>query len=139
MSLVAINWKPAKNDLRNFGLAALVMLPVVALLLYWKFDLHRIGIIILCAGGAAIFAISRISQPATKLVYLLLICVSFPIGWILSHIIMAIFYYGLLTPIGLVFKVIRRDALHRKIDPNCTTYWIKHRAPESKKSYFNQF
>jgi hypothetical protein len=38
-----------------------------------------------------------------------------------------------------LFKIIGRDAMHRKFDPSAETYWIKRRPPESVKRYFRQF
>jgi hypothetical protein len=52
---------------------------------------------------------------------------------------MAAFYYLLLTPVGLVFRLIGRDPLRRRFDRNATTYWIARRPPETSDRYFHQF
>ena len=36
---------------------------------------------------------------------------AFPIGWTVSQVILAVMFYGLFTPIGLVFRLIGRDPL----------------------------
>ena len=38
---------------------------------------------------------------------------AFPIGWTVSQVILLLMFYGLFTPIGLVFRLIGRDPLHR--------------------------
>ena len=46
---------------------------------------------------------------------------AFPIGWTVSLVLLGLVYYGLFTPIGLVFRLVGRDALqlrprHRRDD-----------------------
>ena len=38
---------------------------------------------------------------------------AFPIGWTVSQVILLLMFYGLFTPIGLVFRLIGRDPLQR--------------------------
>jgi hypothetical protein len=52
---------------------------------------------------------------------------------------MAIFYFLLLTPLGLLFRLMGRDALGRKFDSNTNSYWIARRSPEKLDRYFHQF
>ena len=65
--------------------------------------------------------------------------VSFPIGWLVSKILLAVVYYGLFTPIALVFRFTGRDVLARRRDPAATTYWKPKPAPADSRSYFRQF
>ena len=64
---------------------------------------------------------------------------AFPIGWTVSLVLLAIIYYGLFTPIGLVFRLIGRDPLHRARDRNAETYWSPKPAPVDVRRYFQQF
>src|SRR4051812_131040 len=43
---------------------------------------------------------------------------AFPIGWLISNLILAVMFYGLITPMALVFKMRGRDALNRKPEPS---------------------
>ena len=36
---------------------------------------------------------------------------AFPIGWTVSQVMLALMFFGLFTPIGLVFRLIGRDPL----------------------------
>jgi hypothetical protein len=139
MALIDINWKPDRNELRTFGEISLAMLTVIALVFYWLDRLTAVTSLYLCAAGLVIFIASRISTKLVKPFYLLLYAIALPIGLVLTHILMAMFYFILLTPICLIFRLIGRDPLKRKWDPNAKTYWIPHRAPDSLKRYFNQF
>jgi hypothetical protein len=139
MSLVTINFQPSRKELRDFGLAAVVMLTIIALLLHWFKGLGTSWTLGVCATGILIFIISRISVRLIKPVYITLTLLTVPIGWVVSFIIMAVFYYLVITPTGLFFRIIGRDSLHRKFDRNASTYWVCHRKPDSVKRYFNQF
>ena len=139
MALIDINWKPDRNELRKFGEISLAMLTVIALVFYWLDRLAAVGSLYLCAAGLGIFILSRISTKLVKPFYLLLYAIALPIGFVLTNILMAIIYFIILTPVGLIFRLIHRDPLKRKLDPNAKTYWMPHRTPDALKRYFNQF
>ena len=48
-------------------------------------------------------------------------------------------YYGLVTPIGLVFRLMGRDPLQRRFDRALDSYWIRRRSSLPAKRYFQQF
>src|SRR5208283_2602139 len=50
-------------------------------------------------------------------IYVAWMVLAFPIGWTISQIILALLFYGLFTPIGLIFRIIGRDPLHRPRRP----------------------
>jgi hypothetical protein len=62
-----------------------------------------------------------------------------PIGWTVTHLVLAAVYYLVLTPIGLLMRLAGRDPMRRTIDPNAATYWIERKNPIESKRYFRQF
>jgi hypothetical protein len=64
---------------------------------------------------------------------------AFPIGWLVSKILLAVVYYAFLTPIALAFRMAGRDVLARRPDPAATTYWAGKPAAAGLRSYFRQF
>ncbi len=137
--LVTINWNPTQKKLRSFGKVSLVMLAVIAGL-FWKLKgLPPPYALCICAAGALIFLLSLISAKLVKPVYITLQVATYPIGLVVSFFIMAVFYYLILTPVGLFFRLIGRDLLNRKFDRRASTYWIRHNPPDSVRRYFNQF
>jgi hypothetical protein len=139
MALIDINWKPDRNELRKFGATSMAMLILIALVGYWLEHLTAVWSLYLCTAGLVIFILSRISAILIKPFYLLLYTIALPIGFVLTNILMAVIYFIILTPIGLIFRLIRRDPLRRKFNPRTRTYWLPHRNPDSLKRYFNQF
>ena len=61
-----------------------------------------------------------------------------PIGLVISVILMAAFYFIVLTPVGLVFKLIGRDLLRRRLDPHSSTYWVRRERGDDLERYFHQ-
>jgi hypothetical protein len=64
---------------------------------------------------------------------------AFPIGWTISLVLLGLVYYGLFLPIGLVFRLVGRDALQLRPRPNLTTYWTSRPEVADVRRYFRQF
>ena len=46
------------------------------------------------------------------------------LGKIVSPIILAVIFFGIVTPIGLLLRLFRKDVLNLKLD-NKSSYWLK--------------
>ena len=55
---------------------------------------------------------------------------------VVSPVIMAVIFFLVVTPIGLLMRLIRKDLLNLKVEKN-NSYWIKKDGPKSKMK--NQF
>ena len=62
-----------------------------------------------------------------------------PVGWTVSHAVLAIVYYGVVTPIGLVMRLCGRDPMARRFDRGAASYWAEHRSVSNAARYFRQF
>ena len=51
------------------------------------------------------------------------------LGAIIAPIVMSIVYFLVVTPIGLLMKIIGKDLLNIKYDKSKKTYWIKRNIP----------
>ena len=139
MALVSLNLSPSQKQLKDFGLIGLIMCTVIGILLFWLDKIPAIGFMIFCLAGIALYILSRISVILIKPIYLGMILLTFPIGWVVSHLVMALFYYGIITPVALLFRLLNRDPLCRRYEPNADTYWIQYKHRRSAKDYFRQF
>ena len=139
MALVEVNWNPDRRQLRLFGVGAVVILMIVAALLHWLKGLPTAWALALAAAGLAIFLVSLASPGLTRMIYVALTAVTLPIGIVISFLLMAAFYFVILTPVGLFFRLIGRDSLRRKFDRSATTYWVPRHPPETTDRYFHQF
>jgi hypothetical protein len=139
MSLVKIDWNPESKQLQNFGKIALVATTLISLLLYLLKGVAIQWALIIFGFGFFVFIISLLSLKLTKVIYLGMILLTLPIGYVVSFILMVTFYFLLLTPLGLIFRLIGRDPLNRKFEPNAKSYWLSRRQPKGVEQYFHQF
>ena len=139
MPMIEINWNPSDKDLRNFGRIAIIASILVATVLCATKSLTLKWCALIVGIGCLCFVCSILSMIVTKWLYLGLTLVTFPIGMAISFVLLAGFYYLLLTPVGLVFRLIGRDSLRRKYDRAAKSYWIARRESDDIKRYFNQF
>jgi hypothetical protein len=139
MSLIEIKWQPGSKELRTFGIAGLALSALIAVLLHLLKGLAIQWALAIFALGLAIFLSSLISYRVTRIIYLALTIVTLPIGLVLSFVLLATFYFAVLTPLGLFFRLIGRDPLRRSFEPDANTYWLTRKPPENLDSYFHQF
>jgi len=133
MALIQINRNPTARVLRWF--AAFWVLFVG----FWGFVLPREAGLAAWAAAIAVGAADLWRPRAIRWVYLGLCYLTFPIGWTLSHLVLAFVYYFLLTPIGVIMRLTGRDPLHRRFEPSASSYWVPHRPPDETGRYFRQF
>ena len=62
-----------------------------------------------------------------------------PIGWTVSHLLLAVIYYGVITPIGLLMRLLGRDPLQCRFDSAASSYWIQRKQNSDTDRYFRQF
>ena len=75
---------------------------------------------------------SKILTPVNKILFKFGIF----LGNIISPIIMSIVFFLIVTPIGLIMRVLRKDLLNLKFNTK-KSYWIEKKGPKSKMK--NQF
>ena len=139
MSLVSVNWNPTRKDLNGFRLIAVVAGVLVATLLFTLKHVDIRWCAVVAGAGFAIGFSGFISLKLTRVIYVVMMAVTLPIGFVISLVLMAVFYFGLITPVGLVFRLIGRDAMQRRCDPQARTYWIPHEQTTKPERYFQQF
>lgn len=62
-----------------------------------------------------------------------------PIGWTLTHVILGLIYYLVLTPIGLLMRLTGKDPMQRRLERSAGSYWIERGDPDGASRYFKQF
>ena len=136
--MIDINWKPTGRELRQFSIALIVATAAVGGLLWWRLGPNQISQW-LWIGGPVLGVVGLVVPPLMRPVFVGLSLLAFPIGYVVGFVALALIYYLMVTPIGLVFRLLRRDPLHRKFDRSASTYWIRRAETPSAKRYFQQF
>lgn len=139
MALVELIKDPTRRQLRQFGGLFLPgALGLVAFLVHRSSGTWSIAGPLLGVAGASIASAfvspSRLRAPFVGLQYL-----AYPIGWVLSHAIFALVYFGVVTPIGFLVRTVRGDPLERRLDPKAASHWTLRKAPASIERYFRPY
>jgi Saxitoxin biosynthesis operon protein SxtJ len=87
--------------------------------------------------AAAILSIAGVVSPSTiRPVYQALVRVTLPMGWAVSHLVVAAAYFLVITPIGMLMRL-RHDPMRRRFESSERSYWID-RKPVDRGRYFRQ-
>lgn len=133
-----ISFDPSRKTLRQFAWLWLAFFGGIAL---WQVLVKaRIAFGLSLAALAVIVGSLGLTRPEwIRFLYVGWMILAFPIGWTMSQVMLALIFYGLFMPVGLVFRLIGRDALHRTQRENRESYWEPKPAPTDLKRYFKQF
>ena len=63
---------------------------------------------------------------------------AFPIGWLVSRIILMLLYFGVFAPVGFVLRILGHDPLRLK-KPEVESYWEEKTQQTSLRRYLKQF
>jgi hypothetical protein len=136
MSLIRLNKNPSGRQLLVFGAAWLVFLG----LLGWESWIR--GRHSLAGGAWALAALvplaGMFSRRFLRFAYLAVSYATYPVGFVVSRVVLALVYYLALTPIGLTMRLFRYDPLSRRFDPKAQSYWIRREGTKPPESYFQQ-
>lgn len=127
-----------RRDLRKFGLLVGGVLVTLGL---WSLFRHRAAGPYLAAPGALLLLFGIVAPNALKGVYVAWMALAFTLGLVVSTVLLTFFYFGVITPIGLLARVCGKDFLSLKLDRKAASYWIirKQTSASSAASYEQQF
>ena len=94
---------------------------------------------LLTPGGLLVFG-ALIAPGSLKHVYIAWMSLGFALGFVVSNVILTVFYYVVLTPIGLIARICGQDFLSLKQAPAATSYWVmKPVTARTPQEYEQQF
>ena len=135
MSLLRINHQPSSRQLRTFAVAWLVFFGTFAGACALR-GRHSAAIAL---GVLALVVplVGLVSSSFLRIAFLGLSYATFPIGWLMSHIVLAVVYYLAVTPIAWILRLFHYDPLKRRIHRTAGTYWTDV-TPSPVERYFRQ-
>jgi Saxitoxin biosynthesis operon protein SxtJ len=133
-----IQFDPPRRTLRQFAWLWLAFFGGMAL---WQALVKAHMALGLTLAALALFVGSLgLARPETvRFIYVGWMVLAFPIGWTVSQVMLAVMFFGLFTPFGLVFRLIGRDPLKRTRRSDAKSYWQPKPTPTDLKRYFEQF
>ena len=131
--------KTGPAELRKFGLmVGGVLLLLDLCFFWWRGKPHWLPALV---PGIALTLIGAALPRALKFIYIAWMSLAFILGWTVSTVLLTVFYYAVVTPIGLIARLLGNDFLRRRFDPLATTYWVKRDgvARRETRNYEQQF
>ena len=133
-----IPFRPTTKALRQFAAAWLLFFLAIGARQYLARGHHLWGSILMVL--AVVVGLLGLARPgAVRWVYVGWMVLAFPIGWLVSQVMLVALFYGLITPVAVLFHLRGRDLLCRKSAPDRSTYWLPKQTPQDASSYFHQF
>jgi hypothetical protein len=129
--------QPGGPSDRSFGFTFAAVFAILAALSLWRGGSMSVWWL----GIAAVFLIITLIMPALlsplNRVWAL---VGKLLHAIVNPLVMAVMFYGVIVPTGLLMRMFGKDPLRRKIDPKLPSYWIVRSPPvDGKLNMKNQF
>jgi multisubunit Na+/H+ antiporter MnhG subunit len=79
--------------------------------------------------GVVLLLLSRVAYPIMKPVHIAWMTLAFGLGWFNTRLLLGAFFYLILTPIGVLMRLLGKDLLNERIVRSEKSYW-KRRDPE---------
>lgn len=113
----------SKKNLRIFGLVLGAVCIIFGSRLFFKW--HKTGFLYLAAIGIFLIASGAIYPLILKPVYRVWMKIASIINWLITKVLFILVFYVVMTPMGLLLKLCRRDLLDLKFDKDKNSYWIR--------------
>ena len=131
------NIKTGEKDIRIFGITMGIILLIIAAFLFLK-EKDSFQLFIYIAGSfiSLGFLIPIILKP----IYLVWMIFAVVLGWFMTKLILSLLFYLVITPIGLILKVMKKDLLDLKKQELNGSYWnMREPEKEQNQNYEKQF
>ena len=146
-SMLRVNWRPDRRQLRWFGGMALVAFGAFGAWVFFRGSIFGFGLgagaaratgVILWVLGGGCGMLAALAPKYLRGLYVVLMAAAIPIGFVVSHAVIALLFYVIVTPLALFLRLRGRDPLCRRFDPDAETYWVPRKPTTDVRRYFRQ-
>lgn len=90
--------------------------------------------------GVPLVVLGALLPRSLRPVYIAWMSLAFVLGFIVAHVILTLFFYLMVAPIGLITRLAGKDFLSLKLARRATSYWLpREDKPKSAADYERQF
>jgi hypothetical protein len=138
MGLIELKTDATKKELAWFGLLLLAFTGIVGLLV-WRATGALNAPRYIWGAGVVLATVYYAVPPLRRPMFLGWMYAAYPIGWVVSHVLLGIIYFGILTPIGKLMAAFGYDPMERRFDRAASSYWVERERHTDPTRYFRQF
>ena len=130
--------KTGPRDLRKFGLTVGGVLGLLGL---WFLYRHKAHYPYFLYPGLLLLVLGLAVPKSLKHLYIVWMTLAFVMGMIVSTVLLTLFFYVVVTPIGLAARCFGKDFLGLKLDAKASSYWLARdqSKPRQAADYEQQF
>lgn len=138
MALLEINRNPSRRDLAWFGAVLFVFVLVIGGVIGRALGSEVVRNALW--GVGSVLALLYYAVPAWRRpMFVGWMYAAYPVGLVVSHVLLGLVYFGVVTPIGLLMRAVGHDPMTRRFDRSAATYWVEREQVSDVKRYFRQF
>lgn len=126
-----------KKNLLVFGYGFSLIFFVVGIRLWLKYGFSIDKALWLGTGGLWL-VVTIVNYEWLRPVYRGWMKVSGGIGTIVSAVILAVLFYGVFSPVGIILRLMGRDVLDRRIEKRRLTYWNRRPLDQRGEERYRQ-
>jgi carbamoyltransferase len=97
-----------------------------------------VAAVVLAVLGLAFGPMGLVRPKLIRPLFVLLTTVTSPIGGLVSRVLLAMLFYGCFSFFAVLFRLMGRDTLGRRKQPDRVSFWTPRRGPADIQSYFRQ-
>jgi hypothetical protein len=129
--------KTGRHELRKFGLVVGGVLALLGVIFLLR---HRVAAPYFLAVGALLILPSLIVPRVLKHIYIAWMALAVVLGFVVSGILLILFFFLVITPVGLVARCLGNDFLNLKLDRRAASYWMpREHKSKTPAEYERQF
>lgn len=122
---------------RKFGITIGTVLVLLGIILSIKAGNY---LLFLSLAGLVLMLVSLMFSKLLRPLYIIWMSIAAVLGFIMSRIILSLIYYLVFAPVGIILRILKKDLLDRKIEPDKESYWNmrkaeNYRPEDSEKQY----
>ena len=117
--------RPGKAELQKFGRVMAGAFAIVAAIIFWRSGwvqtpwVEGFGLI-----AALFLAFSIVWPKALTPIEWAWLKLAMVLNYVMTRVLLTLVFFLAVTPIGLIFKLLRKDLLGKRFDPSAKTYWV---------------
>ncbi len=125
----------SRRNVRKFGILFGILGALLAAYMIYRGSGHWYW----PAGASLFFFLSGVAAyPVLKPLYIGWMTFAFALGWVNTRLLLGIFFYIILTPIGLILRLTGKDLLDKRIDRKAPSYWKKRDRTATDRSQYER-
>jgi len=136
--MLDLNLNPSSRVLRQFAAAWLIVFVALALN-QWLLRANTRAAIVLALTAMAVGVAGLVRPHSVRWIFVAATVAAFPVGWVVSQLMLLVLFAAVITPVALLFKLRGRDRLSRQRPHARESYWKPKVTTRDVRRYLRQY